>query len=104
MGSPDFFVLPETAKEALLWKNEHDLETTGLPNAGREKQTLIKNENKPMDPYTCSACSTLYVLLDTSEETTSPVIPPIKAASPKMTDKTRAMTTGFGACFYEIQT
>lgn len=43
------------------------LETNGLSNAGREKQTLIKNENKLIDPHTCSAYHALNVLLDISD-------------------------------------
>lgn len=65
MESPDLVLFPEAAM-GTSWKTGK-LETNGLSNACRGKQTLIKNENKLMDPHTCSAYHALNVLLDISE-------------------------------------
>lgn len=66
MGNPDLVLLPEVAMGISSQKTSK-LETNGLSNAGREKQTLIKNENKLIDPHTCSAYHALNVLLDISD-------------------------------------
>lgn len=46
-------------------ESKHNMETARFPNASKEKQTLIKHENKLVDTYTCSVCIAFYILSDT---------------------------------------